>query len=113
MSSEGAGACKVNLLIVGAPKCGTTAWFEYLRSHPDIFFPASKDDCYFADDLPNFRLANTEADYAELFRESGDAKVIGEASAMYLFSERAAGAIRAYNPDAKILIFLRKQEEFL
>jgi len=28
-----------NLFIVGAPKCGTTAWVEYLRTHPDIFFP--------------------------------------------------------------------------
>ena len=83
-----------NLFIVGAPKCGTTAWVEYLRTHPDIFFPEFKDQCYFALDLPNFRLTRTEADYAALFAESGDAKVIGEASAMYLFSEAAAEAIR-------------------
>ena len=24
-----------NLFIVGAPKCGTTAWVEYLRTHPE------------------------------------------------------------------------------
>jgi len=102
-----------NLFIVGAPKCGTTAWAEYLRTHPDIFFPAVKDHCYFALDLPNFRLTNTEADYAKLFAESGDAKVIGEASAMYLFSTVAAEAIREHDPNAKILIFLRDQEEYL
>jgi hypothetical protein len=32
---------------------------------------------------------------------------------MYLFSEVAAGAIRDHDPAAKILIFLREQEEYL
>ena len=102
-----------NLFIVGAPKCGTTAWAEYLGTHPDIFFPKSKDDCFFALDLPKFRFVHTEAEYSKLFAESGDAKIVGEASAMYLFSEAAANAIRDYNAEAKILIFLREQEEFL
>lgn len=102
-----------NLFIVGAPKCGTTAWAEYLGSHPDIFFPQHKDQCFFALDLPNFRLTQTTDDYAELFAGSGDAKVIGEASAMYLFSKAAAGAIRDHDPASKILIFLREQEDYL
>ena len=102
-----------NLFIVGAPKCGTTAWVEYLRSHPNIYFSERKEHCYFALDLPNFRLTNTAAGYASLFADRGSAKVVGEASAMYLFSEAAAEAIRAHNPDSKILIFLREQEEYL
>jgi len=102
-----------NLFIVGAPKCGTTAWVEYLRTHPDIFFPDTKEDCFFALDLPRFRFIQSEADYAKLFVGSDGAKVVGEASAMYLFSNAAADAIRRYNADAKILIFLRDQEEFL
>jgi hypothetical protein len=102
-----------NLFIVGAPKCGTTAWVEYLRSHPDIFFPNSKEDCYFALDLPKFRFIHSEEEYSRLFADSGGARVVGEASAMYLFSEAAAGAIRDYNPGAKVLIFLREQEEYL
>lgn len=103
---------KVNLLIVGAPKCGTTAWVEYLGSHPDIFF-TEKEYCFFALDLPNFRFIHSEEEYAKLFATCGDTKIIGEASAMYLFSEVAAEAIRQYNPNAKILIFLRDQEEYL
>jgi sulfotransferase family protein len=102
-----------NLFIVGAPKCGTTAWVEYLRTHPDIFFPNSKEDCFFALDLPRFRFIHSEAEYSKLFAESGGARIVGEASAMYLFSEAAAKAIRDYNAKAKILIFLREQEEFL
>jgi hypothetical protein len=102
-----------NFFIVGAPKCGTTAWAEYLGGHPDIFFPQYKDQCFFAHDLPNFRLVRSDADYAELFADAGDARMIGEASAMYLFSTVAAGAIRAHDPAAKILIFLREQEDYL
>jgi hypothetical protein len=102
-----------NLFIVGAPKCGTTAWVEYLRTHPEIFFTKHKEHCYFAFDLPNFRLTSTAAGYAELFAECGDAKVVGEASVMYLFSEAAAAAIRQHDPASKILIFLRDQEDLL
>jgi hypothetical protein len=102
-----------NLFIVGAPKCGTTAWVHYLGEHPKIFFAKPKEHCYFALDLPNFRLTRAAADYAEMFAESGDAEIIGEASAMYLFSQSAAEAIRKHDPKAKILIFLREQEEYL
>ena len=28
---------KPNLFIVGAPKCGTTFLYHYLKKHPDIF----------------------------------------------------------------------------
>jgi hypothetical protein len=104
---------KPNFFIVGAPKCGTSAWFEYLRSHPDIYFPQMKEPCFFAFDLPNFRIVRSEADYARLFSGAGTAKVIGDASAVHLMSEAAAKAIHDYNPAAKILILLRNQEEYL
>ena len=32
-----------NLFIVGAPKCGTTSLYEYLRRQPQIFFPHNQD----------------------------------------------------------------------
>lgn len=102
-----------NLFIVGAMKCGTTAWYEYLRSHPDIFMPDLKEPGYFAFDLPNWRAIRSEEEYSTLFSESGFAKVAGEASSIYLLSGAAAQAIRDYNPTAKILIFLRDQEECL
>jgi len=102
-----------NLFIVGAPKCGTTAWAEYLGSHPDIFFPEHKDQCYFALDLPNFRLIPSAAEYAGQYASCGNARFLGDASAMYLFSKDAAAAIREHDRASKILIFLREQEEYL
>lgn len=102
-----------NLFIVGAPKCGTTAWVEYLRTHPDIFFPEVKEPHYFASDIPKMRWTHDFGEYEELFAKAGDAKVVGEASVMYLCSTNAAQEIRAYNPRSKILVFLRAQEDFL
>ena len=104
---------KPNLFIVGAMKCGTTAWYEYLRTHRDIFMSVPKEPSFFAFDVPNWRQVSSEEEYSALFANSGPAKVLGEASTTYLFSETAAKAIHQFNPDAKILIFLRPQEDCL
>jgi len=104
---------KPNLFIVGAPKCGTTAWVEYLGEHPRIAFSRVKEPHYFALDLPGIRFVKTEAEYEALFDQAGSATIVGEASVMSLFSKVAAEQIRRYNPDARILIFLRRQQDYL
>ena len=45
-----------DFFIVGAPKCGTTAISEYLRTHPRIFMCKPKEPHYFALDIPGYRL---------------------------------------------------------
>ncbi len=102
-----------NFFIVGAPKCGTTAWYEYLRSHPDIYLPAAKEPHYFCTDLPGFRWVQSESRYLELFAPAHSARAIGEASVQYLYSAQAAINIAAFDPRAKILIFLRQPAPFL
>lgn len=102
-----------NFFIVGAPKCGTTAWVEYLSTHPDICFSSVKEPHYFCTDLSRFRWANTEAEYLSFFEGCSGASIIGEASVQYLASEEAASNIAAFAPDAKILIFLRDPVDFL
>ena len=102
-----------NLFIVGAPKCGTTAWVSYLGGHPDVWFCEIKEPNYFAFDLPGLRDHPTLRQYEALFRRGRNHKVRGEASTLYLYSTAAAQAIRAYDPKAKIIIFLRDQEDFL
>ena len=102
-----------NLFIVGAAKCGTTAWHQYLSAHPDIFFPELKEPNYFALDLPRMRNFTSLGEYEELFSRGASAAYRGEASGIHLYSADAAQAIREYDPNAKILIFLRGQEHFL
>jgi hypothetical protein len=102
-----------NLFIVGAPKCGTTAWARYLGSHPDIFITEVKETSYFASDLPGMQWVKSDQQYERLFERGRNKKVIGDPSAAHLFSSVAAREIAKYDPHAKILIFLRDQQDYL
>lgn len=104
---------KPNLFIVGAPKCGTTSWVEYLSQHHDIFFSPAKEPHYFSTDFPRFTWAQSLEEYESNFVGSEPHKIVGEASVMYLYSSNAAKEIKAYSPDAKILVFLRPVSSFL
>jgi hypothetical protein len=97
-----------DLFIVGAPKCGTTALYAYLRRHPDIFMSPLKEPHFFGTDLEFAdRAALGEREYLACFARAGDHRLAGEASVWYLYSTRAAAEIRAFNPDARILVMLR------
>ena len=100
-----------NLFIVGAPKCGTTFLYHYLKKHPDIYFPDFKEPHFFGGDLNRrngaYNLSLNE--YKNLFKT--DKKVVGEASTLYLFSKKSAEEIYNFNPQCKIIIMLRDLAE--
>ena len=98
---------KPNLFIIGAPKCGTTFLYHYLKQHPEIHFPEFKEPHFFGSDLirKNGAYDLNLNNYQNLF--NSDKKIIGEASTFYIFSKNAAKEIHAFNPDAKIIIMLR------
>ena len=99
---------KPNFFIVGAPKCGTTALYEYLRPHPNIFMPELKEPHFFAKDLGGYPRIKTQEEYAELFSPStGNHTRVGEASVYYLRSAVALANIRAFNPAARIIAMFR------
>ncbi|HEV7200455.1 MAG TPA: sulfotransferase [Candidatus Limnocylindria bacterium] len=96
-----------DFFIVGAPRCGTTAMYEYLRRHPEIFMPEHKEPMYFGADLASIHGRLTEADYLRLFRPATTGQRIGEASTWYLYSTDAPREISAFSPEAQIIIMLR------
>jgi hypothetical protein len=109
-----------DFFIVGHPKCGTTALYEMLRVHPQIFMPELKEPWYLASDMqPRFpppRSASppeTLEDYLALFSDAADGQRIGEASSAYLLSRAAASEIAALRPDARIVAILREPASFL
>lgn len=111
---------KPNFFIVGAPRCGTTALYTYLKRHPDIFMSAIKEPHYFAPDLQKEltqKLTSkwiTDKDtYFKLFKDSGSAVAVGEASASYLYSKSASQEIYNFNPSAKIIIMLRQPVDMM
>lgn len=99
-----------NFFIVGAPKCGTTALFEYLRSHRQVCLPNAtrKEPHYFADDLAGLRDIGPRENYEELFvSDNSDVKAVGEASVFYLYSQAAIANVIEYEPQARLVVMLR------
>ena len=102
-----------NFFIVGAPRCGTTALYEYLQQHPDVFMPYRKEPHFFGDDLPQRPPFLDLPAYLRLFEGADRQRRVGEATVWYLYSASAAAQIRAFDPDARIIIMLRRPVEML
>lgn len=99
---------KPSFFIVGAPKCGTTALYEYLRPHPNIFMAEIKEPHFFARDLGTYPRIKTLDDYQALFAGAGDEHLqVGEASVYYLRSTVAIPNIREFNPAARLIAMFR------
>jgi hypothetical protein len=102
---------KVNIFIIGAPKCGTTSLYSYLVQTEGVKSSISniKEPYYFADDLPKIRkLAGFDCGLKE-YEDNFDleSKNNIDASVWYLYSNRAVQNIYDYNPNAKIIVMLR------
>lgn len=102
-----------NFFIIGAPKCGTTAWVHYLQSHPAIGFSRQKEPHYFCTDFKAFRWLRQETDYLAQFRHCTGKAAVGEASVQYLYSQEAPGNIARFAPQARLLLFVREPLDFL
>jgi len=114
---------KPNLFIVGAAKSGTSAFYQYLKQHHQIFMSPVKEPHFFSfeekllySNGPGDKKRMKDAvskmkDYISLFSGSYNFPVIGEASTTYLDSEIACKRIYEFNPNAKIIIILRHPAE--
>ncbi|NNC95215.1 MAG: sulfotransferase [Chitinophagales bacterium] len=103
-----------DFFIVGAPKCGTSAVASYLREHPDIFMPYRKELHHFATDL--YKSDSRQFDksfFYSFFEEAKNEQIVGDASVFHLYSKTAAINIKQFNPEAKILMFLRNPTDML
>ena len=101
-------------MIVGAPKCGTTALYEYLQTHPQVFISDPKEPHYFADDLGAHRSVYTRDEYDKLFAAAGpEHRAVGEASAWYLHSTLALPRIARELPNTKLIVMLRQPVDLL
>lgn len=98
-----------NFFLVGAPRCGTTSMYTYLKQHPQIYLSVLKEPHFFSTDLTSPPQAVVDEDlYLSLFAGVEDEICVGEGSVWYLESHRAPEAIRDASPAARILIMLRQ-----
>ena len=106
-----------NLFIIGAPKSGTTSLYEYLRGHPDVFMSPMKEPFYFSPDVTSgprrrqLRHGRDERAYLELFADARDERWLGEASTGYMVSAIAAGLVKEFAPDSRLVAMIRNPVE--
>lgn len=104
---------KLDFMIVGAQKCGTTALSEFLDQHPKIQMAQGKETHLFdgkqfdskwsADEISN--------EYESFFPESANADLMGEATPIYLYFPEIAERLTKYNPDLRLIVILRDPTE--
>ena len=112
-----------NFFLIGASKAGTTAVFNYLKEHPQVYMSPDKEPNYFA--LAGQEVAftgpgdkhrinqwsvNTLEDYQKLFDGVTDEIAIGESS-QYMHDDKASARIKEAVPDAKLIAIIRQPAE--
>jgi hypothetical protein len=108
-----------SVFIAGNSKSGTSALYQFLKVHPDVFMSSPKEPNYFARDFlrdpdPAGSFHPHSLDwYLGLFEHARPDQICGEASAVYLYSSVAAREIHAFNPDARLVFILREPVSFL
>ncbi|MEM9773219.1 MAG: sulfotransferase [Chloroflexota bacterium] len=112
-----------NTLVVGAPRCGTTSIFQYLRQHPDIYLPVRKELHYFTyqrlqencngpGDMGVLEtLCETKEEYFSHYKQVQNEKIICEISPSYLYYSDISQRLKAELGDIKIIVSLRDPVE--
>jgi hypothetical protein len=115
-----AGVRVPDFFIVGHHKSGTSALYEMLKAHPQVYLPAQKEPRFMASDMrERFRQPRehphpqTLDEYLALFAGAPPQLRAGDASATYLWSRTAAERIAELQPAARIIAILREPASFL
>lgn len=113
--SAGSGACgksrrlaqrRVDFFIAGVQKGGTTALDAMLRDHPQIQMARVKEVHFFDNDSLDWSSPNL--DYLHnRFDWTVENVVRGEATPVYIYWRGALCRLKAYNPEARVLVALR------
>ncbi|HJT80739.1 MAG TPA: sulfotransferase domain-containing protein [Chthoniobacterales bacterium] len=99
---------KVDFVIGGTQKGGTSALDTFLRQHPQICMPADLKEVHFFDREEMFRGQKPDYEkYHAHFRCEPQHQVIGEASPIYMYWNAAPQRIWNYNPAMKWILILR------
>jgi len=102
---------KLDFIVAGAQKSGTTALNYYLKRHPQIALPIKKEVHFFDnDDL----FAGGNVSYEplhEMFRPARSGTIAGENTPIYIYWRPALPRIRNYNSAMKFVVILRSPIE--
>lgn len=100
---------RLNFMIIGVQKAGTTALDAHLREHPHLQMAEDGKELHFFDNDLRFP-PGQPADYRALHRHFArrrGRRQLGEATPSYIFLPRTLERIHQYNPQMKLIVILR------
>lgn len=107
-----------NLIIAGAPKCGTSSLFNWLVDHPDVCGSSVKETFFLMDEENPLRRKACNfhdhglAAYSDFFPDcSARDKVVVEATTHYLYQQTAREVLASLATEPKIIFVLRKPSD--
>lgn len=102
---------RVDFLIAGTQKGGSTALHHYLLLHPEVGM-ANVKGVHFFDNEEYFRRSQPSySKYHVRFHGVWSRKVLGEATPNYMYCQEAPQRIQQYNPQMKLIVVLRNPIE--
>jgi len=101
---------RLDFILAGAQKSGTTALHYFLSKHPDICMGDQQEIHFFDNDA----MFVVEPNYEELHKHYppiASSTIAGDCTPSYLYHQSAAERICNYNPKIRFLILLRNPVE--
>ena len=100
---------RVDFIIAGVQKAGTTALFDYLLDDPNLSLSQVKEVHFFDDETVDWH----DPDYGPYHRQFDWTRpgLKGEATPIYIYWPESLERIAHYNPAARVIIMLRDPVE--
>lgn len=102
---------KVDFMIVGTMRGGTTALNHFLSQHPDVCTASPKETHFFEGDENFTTGTSTYQRYHRHFSHHAGEKLVGEATPSYMYVPRVPERLQAYNASLKLVFLLRNPAE--
>lgn len=102
---------RINFIIIGTQKSGTTALYQSMKLHPEVCMGTPKEVHFFDNDELYSRPSVDYAAYHTHFQPVSPDQLLGEATPAYLYWNPCAERIHAYHPGIKLIMILRNPIE--
>jgi len=96
---------KVDFVVIGAQKAGTTALFDHLSDDPRLNLSTVKETHFFDDETVDWARPDYGAYHAHF--DLSRPGPMGEATPIYIFWPDSLERLAAYNPNARLILMLR------
>jgi len=100
---------RVEFIIIGVQKGGTTALFDYLSDEPGVSLSRAKEVHFFDDESVDWSAPDYGRYHARFDPEARE--LHGEATPIYVYWPNSLERIAAYNPAVRLILLLRDPVE--